>query len=291
MLSPKSYLLSYEEIFRLAQILVRHGVSKIRLTGGEPLVRKDVTMLISGLAQLDGLKTLAMTTNGWLVNRKIAELKAAGLHHLNISLDTLRAERFREITRRDAFRPTMQGIEAALAHGFEPLKINCVVMRGVNDDELVDFVAWTAQQPIEVRFIEYMPFGGNRWADTRFMAFEEMKQRIERHFSLKKLPVEPNETAKRYRVSGFVGTVGFITSMTEAFCASCNRIRLTADGHLKMCLHGASEVNLRDMMRAGATDAEIAAMIGAAVQRKKAEHAGLYQLVDQENRPMILIGG
>lgn len=291
-LQPRSHILTFEEIERLARLFVRAGVNKIRLTGGEPLVRQDVETLVEQLGQLDGLKTLAITTNGLLLPKKLSRLHAAGVNLLNISLDTLKEDKFTFITRRKGFGLVMKAIEQALAYGYNPVKINCVVMRGFNDDELGDFVAMTLDQPIEMRFIEYMPFDGNGWMDLRMMPYTEMLEHLESRFgTLERVQDGPNETSKTYRVPGATGRVGFITSMSENFCSSCNRLRLTADGNLKVCLFGKAEVSLRDAMRSGATDAELAVIIDAAVKRKKASHAGMYEIAASENRPMILIGG
>ncbi len=291
-LRPRDEILTFEEILRLARLFVEAGVDKIRLTGGEPLVRKGVEELCEALGALPGLKTLALTTNGLLLPKKLPRLRAAGVNLLNISLDTLRPDRFAHITRRDGFEVVMRAIDEAAAAGYDPVKVNCVVMRGFNDDELADFAAMTERRPLEVRFIEYMPFDGNGWNDGRFMPYREMIERIEARLpKLERLADGPNDTSKTYRVPGFRGRVGFITSMSEDFCASCNRLRLTADGHLKVCLFGRAEVSLRDTLRAGATDAALGEIIRDAVLRKKAAHAGMYELARSENRPMILIGG
>jgi len=290
-LSPKSHLLTFEEIERLAHLFVRHGVNKIRLTGGEPLIRKEVTTLVRAIGNIHGLETLAITTNGILLKQYLPELKEAGVNQLNISLDTLNREKYRKVTLRDDFDRTMQGIHAALAAGFSSIKVNCVVMKGINEDELTDFVSWTEHLPLEVRFIEFMPFSGNQWKTEGFVSFHEQLLQIKKKFPLEKLNDVENETAVNYRVPGFIGQVGFISSMTNAFCGSCNRLRITANGSLKVCLFGAYEVCLRDLMRAGASDEALEAAIAEAVQRKKAAHDGMLNLVDLENRPMILIGG
>lgn len=291
-LSPRDHLLTFEEIERLARVFVGHGVDKIRLTGGEPLVRKDVEDLADCLGSIPGLRTLALTTNGLLLSKKLPRLHAAGVNLLNISLDTLRADRFEFITRRKGLSIVLDAIEAGLSFGYDPLKVNCVVMRAVNDDEIGEFVALTEHRPIEVRFIEYMPFGGNGWTDAHFVPYSEMIERIEARFGpLERLQDRPNDTSKTYRVPGFRGRAGFITSMSEHFCSTCNRLRLTADGHLKVCLFGNAEVSLRDVLRVGASDIDLAGVIQAAVHRKKAAHAGMYDLAQMENRPMILIGG
>ena len=268
------------------------GVNKIRLTGGEPLVRKDVDHLIEALGKVEGIKTYAITTNGLLLPKKLRRLQQYGINLLNISLDTLDPAKFEFITRRKGFDLVMQAIDLALSLGYNPLKINCVVMRKFNENELADFVELTRHKPVEIRFIEYMPFDGNGWSDNRFMPYTEMIEHIEtRHDKLVRMQDGPNDTSKTYHVPGYEGRVGFITSMSEQFCGSCNRLRLTADGNLKVCLFGKAEVSLRDAMRNGASDEDLRLIIDAAVKRKKAAHAGMYTIAESENRPMILIGG
>ena len=291
-LKPQDHILTFEEIERLVRLFVNEGVNKIRLTGGEPLVRKDVDHLIARLGQIDGIRTFAITTNGLLLPKKLPRMHASGINLLNISLDTLDASKFEFITRRKGFDLVLQAINMALDMGYNPVKVNCVVMRSFNDDELGNFVELTRDKPIEVRFIEYMPFDGNGWNDVRFMPYKDMIERIEeQHPELVRMQDGPNETSKTYHVPGYVGKVGFITSMSENFCGSCNRLRMTADGNLKVCLFGKAEVSLRDAMRAGASDEELLEVISAAVKRKKAAHAGMYNIAKSENRPMILIGG
>ncbi len=289
--TPDAQLLTDDEIIRLARLFVAEGVTKIRLTGGEPLLRPGLETIAQAIGRLPGLQTLAVTTNGLLLAKKLDRLQAAGVNQLNISLDTLRPERFEAVTRRKGFDLVLRAIDEALGRGYDPVKVNCVVLRGVNDDELVDFVAWTKDRPLEVRFIEFMPFDGNRWDDTHLMSYRQMRDRIEAAFPLERLDDGPNDTSKTYRVPGHRGTVGFITSMTEHFCEGCNRLRITADGHLKVCLFGSAEVNLRDALRQGATDETLLEIVSAAVGRKHARHAGMYNLARLRNRPMITIGG
>lgn len=291
-LTPPAHLLTTDEIVRLGAFFVGLGVDKIRLTGGEPLLRGDVEAVAEGLGRLPGLRALALTTNGLLLARKLPRLQAAGLRQINISLDTLRPERFRAITRRDGLELVRRAIAAALAAGYAPLKVNCVVMRGVNDDEVTDFVALTREAPIEVRFIEFMPFDGNGWDDAAMVPYAEMRARLEAAFpSLQPCEDGPHETARTFQVPGYRGRVGLIASMSAPFCAGCNRLRLTADGHLKVCLFGPGEVSLRDALRAGASEAELRGLVAAAVQRKQAAHVGKHMLAATANRPMILIGG
>jgi cyclic pyranopterin phosphate synthase len=291
-LSPRSHILTFEEIDRLARLFVKRGVTTIRLTGGEPLVRKDVEELVGILRSIPGLEELKMTTNGILLDRKLEALRESGLTGLNISLDTLRPKRFLDITRRPGLDKVLHSIDLAIGAGYVPTRINCVVMKGVNDDEIVEFVQMTRSRPVTVRFIEYMPFSGNGWSDGFFTPWREVHQLIEHELGpLQRLSETPNSTSREFRVPGFEGTVGFISSMSDHFCDSCNRLRITADGNLKVCLFGQSEVSLRDMIRAGSSDAELEEVIADAVQRKKAQHAGMYNLVGEDNRPMILIGG
>ncbi len=290
--TPGEQLLTDDEIIRLARLFVEAGVTKIRLTGGEPLLRRGVERIAKEIGALPGLRDLAITTNGLLLPKKIDRLQKAGLTQINLSLDTLRPERFAAITRRKGFPLVLRAVDEAIRRGFSPLKVNCVVMRGVNDDEVLDFVAWTEEKPVEVRFIEYMPFDGNRWDDRRLVPTAALLERVRvRYPHLERLQDGPHDTSQTHRVPGFVGRIGFISSMTEPFCEGCNRLRLTADGHLKVCLFGRAEVSLRDALRRGAPDGEVRALISRAVGRKKARHAGMYNLAQMENRPMITIGG
>ncbi|KAL3873916.1 hypothetical protein ACJMK2_036993 [Sinanodonta woodiana] len=293
-LTHKDKLLTTEEILKLSTVFVKEGITKIRLTGGEPLVRKDLVEIVAGLSALrsHGLKTIAMTTNGITLARKLPELKDAGLNALNISLDTLVPPKFELITRRKGWDKVMQGIEKALELGYDPVKVNCVIMRGTNEEEICDFVQFTKDKKIDVRFIEYMPFDGNRWNFKKMVPYKEMLDTIKLQWpDLQELLNDTNDTAKAFKVPGYIGQVGFITSMSEHFCGTCNRLRLTADGNLKVCLHGNAEVSLRDLIRNNVEDTELLTIIGAAVKRKKKQHAGMESLSKMKNRPMILIDG
>ncbi|KOC59289.1 Molybdenum cofactor biosynthesis protein 1 [Habropoda laboriosa] len=292
-LTKNDGILRIEEIIKIAHLFVNEGVSKIRLTGGEPTVRKDIVDIIAGLKQLSGLKQVAITTNGLTLTRQLPSLQRAGLDAINISLDTLKENRFEQFTRRKGWSRVMAAIDLAIQLGYNPVKVNCVVMKGFNVDEIVDFVNLTKDRPIDVRFIEYMPFQGNEWNENKMVSFKVMKKLIRDTYpELQRLSNEYNDTSKAYHVPGFTGQIGFITSMSEHFCSSCNRLRITADGNLKVCLfEGKGEVSLRDAIRNGASDDILKEMIGAAVQRKKKQHAGMINLSQMENRPMILIGG
>ncbi|XXG48677.1 hypothetical protein AAC387_Pa02g3059 [Persea americana] len=291
-LTPSSHLLSQDEIIRLANLFVTSGVDKIRLTGGEPTIRKDIEDICFQLSNLTGLKTLAMTTNGIVLAKKLPKLKECGLSSINISLDTLVPAKFEFMTRRKGHERVMESINVAVELGYNPVKVNCVVMRGLNDDEICDFVELTRDRPINIRFIEFMPFDGNVWNVKKLVPYAEMFDRVVHRFdSLKRLQDHPTDTAKNFRVDGHCGTVSFITSMTEHFCAGCNRLRLLADGNFKVCLFGPSEVSLRDPLRSGVDDLGLKDIIGAAVKRKKASHAGMFDIAKTTNRPMIHIGG
>ncbi|KAM5263864.1 molybdenum cofactor biosynthesis protein 1 [Ctenodactylus gundi] len=291
-LTPKADLLTTEEILTLAGLFVKEGVDKIRLTGGEPLIRRDVVDIVAQLRQLQGLRTIGVTTNGINLARLLPSLQKAGLNAINISLDTLVPAKFEFIVRRKGFHKVMEGIHKAIELGYDPVKVNCVVMRGLNEDELLNFVALTEGLPLDVRFIEYMPFDGNKWNFKKMVSYKEMVDTIQQRWpELEKLPEEESSTAKAFRIPGFRGQVSFITSMSEHFCGTCTRLRITADGNLKVCLFGSSEVSLRDHLRAGASKEELLRIIGAAVGRKKRQHAGMFSIAQMKNRPMILIGG
>ncbi|KAI3867996.1 hypothetical protein MKX03_035212 [Papaver bracteatum] len=291
-LTPSPQLLSQNEIIRVANLFVSSGVDKIRLTGGEPTVRKDIEEICLQLSNLEGLKTLAITTNGINLARKLPKLKECGLTAVNISLDTLVPAKFEFMTRRKGFLKVLESINTAADLGYNPVKVNCVIMRGFNDDEICDFVELTRDRPINVRFIEFMPFDGNVWNVKKLVPYAEMLDKVVQQFkSLKRLQDHPTDTAKNFRVDGYCGSVSFITSMTEHFCAGCNRLRLLADGNFKVCLFGPSEVSLRDPLRNGIDDEGLKEIIGAAVKRKKASHSGMFDIAKTANRPMIHIGG
>ncbi|KAM0865057.1 hypothetical protein ACQ4PT_043523 [Festuca glaucescens] len=291
-LTPKSELLSHDEIIRVANIFVASGVDKIRLTGGEPTIRKDLEDICLRLSGLKGLKTLAMTTNGVVLSKKLPRLKECGLNALNISLDTLIPAKFEFMTRRKGHSKVMESIDTAIELGYDPVKVNCVVMCGMNDDEICDFVELTRHKPINVRFIEFMPFDGNVWNVKKLVPYAEILDKVRQHFKgVERLQDHPSDTAKNFRIDGHVGTISFITSMTEHFCAGCNRLRLLADGNFKVCLFGPSEVSLREPMHSGIDDTGLKEIISAAVKRKKAKHAGMFDIAKTTNRPMIHIGG
>lgn len=331
-LSPPSHLLTTPEVVYLSSLFVSQGVNKIRLTGGEPTVRKDIVPMMQAIGNLrrDGLRELCLTTNGISLHRKLDTMAEAGLTGVNLSLDTLDPFQFQIMTRRKGFEAVMRSIDRILemnrlGAGIK-LKVNCVVMRGMNEREIVPFVEMGREKAIEVRFIEYMPFDGNKWSQRKMLPYEEMLSMIrEKYPDLEKVQDHKNDTSKTYRVPGFEGRVGFITSMTHNFCGTCNRLRITGDGNLKVCLFGNAEVSLRDLIRRendgnpiddeamealnllergrrashigeegeamNEKERELLDVIGLAVKRKKARHAGMGTLENMKNRPMILIGG
>ena len=304
-LSARDHLLTFEEIERLATLFVRLGVRKIRLTGGEPLVRRDVDDLVARVGALKGhgLERLAMTTNALLLREHLPALLAAGLDAVNISLDTLRPDRFRAITLRDGCEETIEAILAAAASGLRAVKVNAVVMKGINDDELVDLArAFARSSPIEVRYIEYMPFEGNDWGGRlQMLPAADIRATLERELAIS--PLGLGETAQLFDVAErdgtkFLGRVGIISSMTEPFCATCNRTRLTADGHFRWCLLDEGEIDLRAPLRAGATDDDLQGLIEAGLSRKQPGHLPAEELArtqkaagPQGARSMIRIGG
>ncbi|OQR99518.1 molybdenum cofactor synthesis 1 [Thraustotheca clavata] len=294
-LQPNDDLLTSEEIVRLSTLFARSGVKKLRLTGGEPLIRSDIIQLCENLNNIPGIDELGITTNGVALSRHIDALAALGTR-LNISLDTLDPTKFHHITRRNGFNRVFKAIEAAIAASPTRIKLNCVVMRDFNLNEVVDFVGLTKTINVDIRFIEWMPFDSNRWNDTTFVPFSEMMELLKSSYSdeIVKLDNDAHDTAKSFALRDAKGCFGFITSMSDHFCGGCNRLRLTADGNLKVCLFGNTEVSLRDAIRAGFTDDELLLIIQAAVKRKKfalGGHGDMYGIASAKNRPMILIGG
>lgn len=294
-LQPQSHLLSNDEVVRLASWFVENGVDKIRLTGGEPLLRKDLVDLVGNLNEL-GLEQIGMTTNGVTLSRNLPDLVEAGMTHVNISLDSLLPDKFAKLTRRPESYHTkvMKAIEDCATLLPNRTKINCVVLPD-NVDEIQEFCELTREMPIDIRFIEYMPFNENNWGTGDFVNYQQMRDRIE---GLSRLEDGPNDTTKWWTLPGeTIGRIGFITSMSEHFCGTCNRLRITADGQLKVCLFGSTEVSLRDLMRhEESSDEMLQKLIHYSVQRKHFKLGGHKDMQDlrdhsSENRPMTLIGG
>jgi len=285
-------ILRYEEILRVARIIVRMGITRVRITGGEPLVRKDALFLCESIARIPELKSLSITTNGVLLPSFAEGLFQAGIKRINISLDTLKPERYAAITRHDCFEEVWRGIEAAQRAGFFPIKLNVVVMQGVNDDEIEDLGRLTYKHPFHVRFIEFMPFQSDEQFN-RFLSSDEILARLARVAPL--VPTESlnsNGPARHYRFPGAVGKIGIISPISHHFCPACNRLRITADGKLRTCLFAVDETDLLTPLRRGASDDEIMGIIRAAISHKPEKHAletGVFRKCI--GRPMVAIGG
>ncbi|MEG0848538.1 GTP 3',8-cyclase MoaA [Flavobacterium plurextorum] len=294
-LSPKASLMTAEEIFSIAETFVKNGVDKIRLTGGEPLLRKDFPEIISKLASLD--ISLSITTNGILIDRHIAVLKQFKIKKINLSLDTLISSKFHAVTLRNQFEKVIDNLHLLLNNDFQ-VKVNVVLMKGFNDNEIVDFVKLTQFLPISVRFIEFMPFAGNEWDRSKMVSQNEILSLVGNTFSsdqIQKLEDEKNFTSRNYKIKDFQGDFGIISSITNPFCDSCNRIRLTADGKIKNCLFSNSETDLLTPFRNGES---IMNLIETSIQSKKKVRAGMVTIDEMndpakhfDNRSMIAIGG
>lgn len=289
-------ILSYEELLRVARIAVGMGIEKIRITGGEPLVRVDIEHLLAELRALPGLRSLALTTNAVLLARKLPAIRSS-VDGLNISLDTFRPDRFKALTHRDSLSDVLGGIEAALDAGYTNVKLNAVVMRGLNSDELLDFVRYTADRPVAVRFIEYMPFAGNGWSENDGVSMNEILATIAAEYDLERIPDGPSPISRDYhvveRATGrrHAGSIGVIASMSHPFCDSCSRLRLTAEGKIMPCLHSPLEFDVREPLRNGAGDDAIEKVFLNAVGAKPKEHPPAEEMLGQLNRVMIQIGG
>lgn len=292
---PHGQILSFEEIYRIVDIAVMLGISKVRITGGEPLVRKDLSSFIKNLRRIKGLNEIALTTNGAYLKKHAFSLKEAGLDRVNISLDSLVPERFREITRGGNLAGVLEGMETALLAGFQQVKINVVLLRGFNDSEIVSFADLARSRPVHIRFIEYMPthLGGYSYKELFFSSLEA-RAILDSLGEL--VPIENNRrvsAAKSFRIKGFYGTIGFISPVSENFCSSCNKLRLTSDGCLRNCLHSSKSIDLKTAIRNGASDNDLAALIREAVDSKPRSHnlgakpAG----VPSEHFSMCQIGG
>jgi len=290
--TPVSRLMQADEIESLAKIFVKAGVNKIRLTGGEPLVRKDAANIILSLSKLP--VALTITTNGTRLDDFLEVFKKANIHSLNISLDTLNREKFNLLTRRDQFEKVMDNIQLFLQNDFH-VKVNVVVMKGLNENEIHDFVAWTKDEPVHVRFIEFMPFSGNKWTSNKVFTWKEIIEVIEQKYTVVRLEDAKNDTAKKYMVPGHKGSFAVISTMSAPFCEGCNRMRLTADGKLKNCLFSKSETDLLTPFRNGE---EILPLIHQSILSKAKMLGGQFtedfkhiHAEEIDNRSMITIGG
>ena len=266
---PPSEILSYEELLRLAAVAAEAGIRKIRITGGEPLMRRGVVDFIKDLHQVRGIEEVCLTTNGVLLPELASALYGAGLRHLNISLDTLRRERYREITGRDNWQEMIGGLELALALGFQPLKINCVVLKGINEDELIDLALLARDHPVQVRFIELMPTVSQDWWERHYLPMGAVHRRLAGLFRLSPvIPAATSGPARVFRAPRFRGELGFISPMSNHHCGSCNRLRLTAAGQLRPCLQRAMELDLKASLRKGLSDQSMASLFQEAIRLK-----------------------
>lgn len=290
--TPASRLMQVEEIEAIASIFVAEGVNKIRLTGGEPLVRKDADKIISSLAKLP--VALTLTTNGTRLHEYLDVLKEANIKSLNISLDTLQPDKFMLLTRRDQFRLVYDNIHLMIKNGFH-VKVNVVAMKGMNDMEINDFIGWTKIEPVHVRFIEFMPFSGNRWTSNKVFTWQQILAVAESKYEIVRLTDDIHDTAKKYTVPGHAGTFAVISTMTSPFCSGCNRMRLTADGKMKNCLFSKEETDILTAFRKGE---DILPLIRQSISSKAKELGGQFtadfkhvHAEDIHNRSMITIGG
>jgi cyclic pyranopterin phosphate synthase len=290
--TASSKLMQPDEINAIAGIFVSQGVNKIRLTGGEPLVRKDAGKIIESLSALP--VELVLSTNGIRLDEFAGILKNAGVRCVNVSLDTLNADKFLLITKRDYFKKVIQNIELISKQKIE-VKVNAVIMKGVNDKEINDFIEWTKEVPVHIRFIEFMPFSGNRWESQKVFGLEQILEEIGSKYSYIKLTDHPHDTSKKYKVQGHAGSFAIISTITVPFCGDCNRMRLTADGKMKNCLFSKSEVDLLSALRRGE---DILPLIQQCIFSKAAERGGQlapdFEKIDSgsiQNRSMIAIGG
>jgi GTP 3',8-cyclase len=286
-------LLSFEEIERLVGVLASMGVDEIRLTGGEPLVRRDLPALVGLLARTPGVRDLSLTTNGVLLDRFAGPLVDAGLRRLNVSLDSLSHVRFAEITRRDALDRVLAGLEEAERYPkLGPIKVNCVAIRGFTEQEVPALAELARRKPYVVRFIEFMPLDADQaWKDDDVLTGGEIRALIEEHWPLEEIPAKPSSTAKRYRFADGAGEIGFVNPVSEPFCSSCDRIRLTADGQLRTCLFSRREWDLKAPLRDGSSDEQVAEVVRFAVAHKELKHKINDAGFVRASRSMSQIGG
>jgi cyclic pyranopterin phosphate synthase len=295
-IAPKEKMLSYEEIEYVCDIFVSLGIEKIRLTGGEPMLRRDIETIIRKLTRLkaSGLQDLALTTNGYYLPERAQSLKDAGLDRVTISLDSLKRDVFKRMTGVDVLDKVLAGIAAAKAAGLEPIKINAVIVRGHNEDEVADFAAFAREYDVKMRFIEFMPLdSGHEWAREDVVSGKEIRERISERFPLVRVEVaRGSDTSSRYRFAdGAPGEIGIIAPVTEPFCGACSRIRLTADGQIRTCLFSTVEHSLRDVVRSGASRDEIVAFIESVILKKEPRHFINDPGFVTPSRTMSFIGG
>ncbi len=289
----RSALLTFEEIERLVRVFASMGVDELRLTGGEPLVRRDFPRLVEMLARVPGLSDVSLTTNGYLLERDADALVAAGIQRVNVSIDSLQRDRFFHITRRDSLPQVLRGLDALARHpSVHPIKVNAVAMRGFTEEEAIPFAEFARSTAFQVRFIEFMPLDADHaWSADQVLSGEELRALIHAVHPLEELTREPSATARVFRFADGRGEIGFINPVSEPFCSDCNRVRLTAEGKLRTCLFSVGETDLREPLRAGASDARLRDLIRDAVWRKELKHHVGEPGFRQPPRTMSAIGG
>jgi GTP 3',8-cyclase len=289
----RAEVLRFEEIERLVRVMASMGVTDVRLTGGEPLVRREFPRLAAMLARVPGIEDLSLTTNGYLLERDADALVDAGITRVNVSIDSLQKDRFFQLTRRDSLPQVLRGLDAIARHErIWPIKVNAVALRGFTEEEAIPFAEFARSTSFQVRFIEFMPLDGDHaWSADQVLTGEELREIIDRVHPLEEAPREPHATARVFRFADGQGEIGFINPVSEPFCADCNRIRLTADGKLRTCLFSVNETDLREPLRGGASDAELDEVIRAAVWRKELKHRVGEPGFRQPLRTMSAIGG
>ena len=289
----RSEVLSFEEIERVVRLMVRMGIEDVRLTGGEPLVRREFPRLVSMLSPIAGLKDLSLTTNGYLLERDAAALVEAGINRVNVSIDSLQRDRFFQITRRDSLPQVLRGLEALAEHPeVHPIKVNAVAMRGFTEEEAIPFAEFARSTAFQVRFIEFMPLDGDhKWTPDSVLTGEELRQIIHAVYPIEELPREPSATARVFRFVDGRGEIGFINPVSEPFCADCNRVRITAEGKLRTCLFSLHETDLRGPLRADLDDDQLEQVVRDAVWRKELKHHVGERGFRQPPRTMSAIGG
>ncbi len=293
----RSDVLDYSEILRLIKIFTGElGFKKIRFTGGEPLVRKDILTLFESVSELKSIYNfeIGLTTNGTLLEDKLTSLKKFGVDKLNISLDSLKAENFKFITGRNNLENVIRSINKAEELGFNPLKINVVVVKNVNDNEIIDFIDFVKNRNLNVRFIEFMPFGNNSWNEDGFISFNEIKNIVEQKYTLQEIPSIKNTVSKDFKILDHTGKVSFISSISDHFCNACNRLRINSKGMMKLCLFstGNNEINFKQLFsEENNSDDEICDIIYQALQQKQKQHPDVEQLITLERNNMLSIGG
>ncbi len=292
-LIPHEEILAYEEILRIVRVFAPEGISKIRLTGGEPLVRKGIVDFISKLSKIEEIKDLSLTTNGILLKEFARDLKEAGLKRINISLDSLKKEKFCQITRRDGYERVWEGIQEALRVNLSPIKINMVAIRGLNDDEIESFARLTLHLPLTIRYIEYMPSGnGEEWKESEILTIPQIKSHLENIGKLTPIPSDQwDGPAKRFCLEGAIGEIGLIGPVSNHFCDDCNRLRLTPDGKIRTCLFSDEEIDVKEILRKGGSDQELKERLLVALRTKPEKHHINTHQFKKCQRNMSAIGG